>query len=259
MAAANGSNVRAVLGWAGVVGVLLVAAPAATGRAQESMVEAGGRLYAANCSVCHGTDGQGMTGERPDVGPPLRGVDAAYVDLTMRTGRMPIVDPRVGIVDAPDIGDEERAAIVAWMTEELALRGAVPDVPEGSVARGAELYARHCAACHGSTGAGGISAGATLVRAVRGVDRTGVVEAIRVGPFEMPVFEESVITDQEAADVATYVQYLTQAPSTPLGLVEIDRVSMTALVVVLVVVAIAVMVLVARPVPFLRSDEERDG
>lgn len=258
MAVASASNVRAVLGWTGVLTVLVTLAWQSTSAAQESVREAGGKLYAANCAVCHGTDGRGITGEGADAGPSLLGIDVALADLTMRTGRMPIVEPRVGIVADPDLGEDERAAIVAWMTEEFGLRGSVPAVAPGDLARGGDLYARNCAACHGSTGAGGISAGATLVRAVKGVDRTGVVEAIRVGPFEMPVFEESVISDQDAADIATYVQHLTEGPSTPLGLVEVDRVTMSALAVVLVVVAVGATVLIARPVPFPRSEDDAD-
>lgn len=257
MAAGNGKNVRAVLGWVTVLAAVVVV-PDRAGHAQEPMVDLGGQLYAANCAMCHGTNGAGITGEGPDAGPPLTGIDVAYADLTMRTGRMPIVEPRVGIVADPDIGEAERAAIVAWMKQEFGLTGDVPDVAEGDLARGGDLYARNCAACHGSTGAGGISAGATLVRAVKGVDRIGVVEAIRVGPFEMPVFEESVISDQDAADIATYVEYLSEAPATPLGLVEIDRVTMAALAGVLVVAAVGIMVLTSRPVPFLRRDDADD-
>lgn len=232
-------------------------APGGSGEAagQGDQLRLGGQVYALQCAVCHGTDGAGTTGAGPLDGPPVNDVDVAYVDLTLRTGRMPLRVEEVGILD-DQLDDRQREAVVAWMRREFDLPGEIPAVAGGSSARGQELYVRHCAACHGSTGRGGVSAGGTAVRAVRGVEAVAIAEAIRVGPFRMPRFDADVLDDEDVADIASYVAEMTARPATPLGLVEMDRVEAAVLVLALVGAMVGVMLLVAAPVP--RPDEGSD-
>lgn len=190
----------------------------------------------------------GMPGTGVAAGPPVNGVDVAYVDLTLRTGRMPIIEPSVGIVEDPAIQGADREALVAWMADRFDLPGALPAVGEGDAGRGQELYATYCMQCHGADGAGGVAAEGTLVRPVEGVDPVAVVEAIRVGPFQMPRFDEQVLSDEASADIAAYVQHLSDAPTTPLGLGELNRVTMAGLAGALVLALLGVVFLVARPV-----------
>lgn len=261
------SAARAWRGWllvallvaAGSVGTGVVGAAERSARSQEAEpasgspasaaadLRLGGQLYALQCAVCHGTDGAGVGGSGRTAGPALQDVDVAYLDLTLRTGRMPLALKELGIAGEA-LDEAERVALVAWLQREHDLPGAVPEVGEGAIGRGHALYARFCAACHGSTGYGGVSAGGTLVRPVRDADAVAVAEAIRVGPFRMPEFDSDLLDDDDVADIAAYVTQMASEPSTPLGLDELDRVQMGALVLVLAAGMLGVVLLVARPV-----------
>lgn len=237
---------RPLAGWLVVLlaGVVALALLPPAGAAQPE-VERGGQLYQRTCAVCHGTTGEGVAGQGVQSGPTLRDVDVAYVDLVVRTGRMPILEPRLGVVEQR-LGDADRAALVAWMVAELGLEGDVPDVVAGDAARGQALYVTYCAACHGSTGRGGIAGDGTLVPSLTGLDATAIVEAARVGPFEMPVFEEEILPDEDAADVAAFVRELGAGRTTPLGLAEIDNVQAAGLALLLFLLVLGVVFAVDR-------------
>ena len=207
----------------------------------------GGELFQANCAACHGPTGQGGTGTEGELtaGPPLADVDIAYADMTMRTGRMPIADRSVGVY-IEELTDEQREAIVAWMIERLAVPGEIPEVLEGDPGRGQELYARNCVACHGAGGAGGISGAGVTVPAIEGVDPVASVEATRVGPFEMPAFSEQVLDDQQASDIAAYLQAADDAPRTLLGMHEVDEVTGALFAAGLVLLALVALLIVDR-------------
>ncbi|CAN5515706.1 hypothetical protein BH23ACT9_BH23ACT9_30930 [soil metagenome] len=247
-----------LLGWAlvlAVAGVLLAQGRGQAETTEQPDVALGASVYAANCTVCHGSTGAGMQGTDQSAGPALIGVDAAYVDLTMRTGRMPLLAPEVGVVPPHDgLADREREAVVEWMIAEFGIADSRPAEPiEGDIARGHELYTQHCAACHGATGSGGVSGEGTLILPVIGVDRVATVEAIRVGPFRMPRFATQQLSDEDAAAVAVFVDSLDQRSVTPLGLQEIDRVAMAVLVIPLILGITGLILLVARPVDVARS------
>jgi ubiquinol-cytochrome c reductase cytochrome c subunit len=233
-------------------GWLLVHEPptsAAAGLTQPSEVH-GDQVYAATCAACHGVRGEGRVGEATGVeaGPPIRGLEVAYHDQLLRTGRMPIREPQAGIT-RDQLTAAEREAVIGWMTEAFGLVGQIPEVGEGDRGRGHELYAISCSACHGATGQGGIGAEGTRILGVAGLDRVAVAEAIRVGPFDMPRFDEAVLDDDDLAAVATFVsEDLSNPPRTPLGLAEMHRVTFWALAGALAVALVAAVVLVARPV-----------
>ena len=215
---------RTWLGWLAVCGVGLVAlasavaAPAAPGRAADQVVaERGGDLYQRWCAVCHATDGTGTA-----AGPPLADVDVAYLDLTIRTGRMPLADPTRGVAEQR-LTDVQREAIVAYLTDVLDLDGRVPEVAPGSPAAGRTVYALRCAACHGPGGGGGLAGDGTEVPAVVGLDAVAIAEATRQGPFEMPRFGPDVVSDEEMSDVAAFLDEDVHVPATPLGYTSLGR------------------------------------
>lgn len=250
----------ALLAWVvlGVIGAAAWGLLADRGAARAQQTGAPGRgaeVYAVHCAACHGPTGQGGRGEGVQAGPALRGLEVALVDQQVRTGRMPIVEPSVG-VDGPEVlAAQDREALVAWMAERMELTGDVPRVAQGDAARGHELYGIHCAACHGSLGTGGVGAAGTIIPGVLGHDRTAHVEAIRTGPYDMPRFDEGVLSDQDAADVATFVvEALDGAPRTPLGLREMHRVTMWGMAGVLAVGLLALVVLLGRSVPAPSGD-----
>jgi cytochrome c oxidase cbb3-type subunit 3 len=161
-------------------------------------VERGAELYAANCASCHGDNGQGV----PKVGPilnsknfleaadddtifgiirdgvpntampaygeakggPLR--DSQVKDLVVfirnweaAAPELPTATPTATATTTPTTGAPEAPATTSQpgKTPTVAL-----PVVAGDAAKGAELYAAHCVACHGSGGQGGPVAKAPL-------------------------------------------------------------------------------------------------
>lgn len=182
------------------------------------------KLFRSDCAVCHGVDGHGTSRA-----PTLVGVGRSGVDFMVSTGRMPLVEPgrrRVPnqpIQPLPNIsqGDAnltpnrsnpayDPATISALATYVSELTGGGPDIPTvagGQVAMGGVLYRQQCAACHSWSGDGG----ALLHREAPPLHQATQVqtaEAIRLGPGQMPKFSSAALTNNQVADVASYVDYL---------------------------------------------------
>jgi ubiquinol-cytochrome c reductase cytochrome c subunit len=216
--------------------------PSRNQRAQ--LLDRGAGLFQAHCAACHGTRGQGGPGPGVLAGPAVDDVDINFVDLTLRTGRMPIVSTEHGIrIDRYD--DEQREALVAFMLERFDLPGEIPEVGAGDAARGQELYIRNCAACHAAAAGGGISGATALVPPLTGLDPIAIHQGTRVGPFEMPAFESAVLDDQAIADMVAYLEIVDTSPRTALGLQELDAISSALLMLVLALAAGVVIMVVA--------------
>jgi ubiquinol-cytochrome c reductase cytochrome c subunit len=206
-------------------------------------VALGGQLYAQYCAQCHASDGSGAivgnTGRRAPALVDRPEVTAAYVDLTLRTGRMPPPgDPFDNQPRDVAFDDAQRAAIVAYAVEQFGLTSDIPQVVEGNAGRGQRVYATNCAACHGATGAGGVAGAGAWTPNVAQYDAVTLAEAIRVGPFQMPAFGPDQVTDQEVGDVAAFLEEVRDEEGTPLGLVELNPVFASGFVALLAVVMI---------------------
>ena len=204
---------RAVLTSALAVALLLPAAAAADPPKQgiviphvppgTPLVELGRQLFAGNCATCHGADGRGI----PNRGPQLRGVGALAPDFYLRNGYMPL--ERVGIEPTPSrplFDDHEIRAIVAY----VASLGKGPPVPSpdpsrGSVSEGQRLFADHCSGCHQIALAGGYLTGG-VAPALNDVTTAQVAEAVRIGPYLMPTFPASQISDKQLNSLIAYVE-----------------------------------------------------
>ncbi len=257
---------RALGGWLLVTALLVaVAAPweASAGEADgpsTSTLAEGAELYAASCAACHGARGEGVAGPDDDVtaGPPVANLDVALVDAVLRTGRMPIVDREAGVGSPERFDDDEREATIAWMRDRLDLEGEIPEVGDGDVADGHLLYTQNCASCHGSGGAGGVSGDGTIVRGLRHTDPVATVAAIRTGPIGMPTFDEAVLSDEDAADVAAYVEaHLTEPETTVIGLAELGRPTVLLLVAGMALLTLGVLALVGAG-PRVRHLDDRE-
>jgi ubiquinol-cytochrome c reductase cytochrome c subunit len=254
MGARSGRSVRNLVAWLALVASCVTIALWSTSErvaAQEAQpsegdVELGGQLYAQACAQCHASDGSGATVPGTDrTAPALSGrseVTSSYVDLVLRTGRMPpAADPYDNQPRKVAFDEAQRQAIVAYMTDEFGLTDDLADVtqlPEGDAGRGQAAYAANCAACHGSTGAGGVAGGGAWTPAVNVYDTTTLTEAIRIGPFQMPAFGEDIISDQEAADIGAFMEEVRDEPGTPLGLVELNPVFASGFVALMAVAMI---------------------
>lgn len=196
----------------------------------------GDTLYTTHCARCHGADGLGGQSE---AAPALVGMPVALVDLVLRTNRMPPAHPDGSGVGPVDWDDERRMILLAHLTEEFDLEGTLPDPSEGQADVGREVFATHCAACHGYTADGGVAGGGAFTPRLVGLDAVTIAEAIRMGPFEMPAFAEEQISDDEVAHVAAYIDEVAHEAGTPLGLAELNPVFLAAFVGLLALAAVA--------------------
>jgi ubiquinol-cytochrome c reductase cytochrome c subunit len=173
------------------------------GNAQD--VEAGKALFEANCSTCHGLDGEGT-----DVAPSLIGVGAASVDFQMATGRMPMANNSPQAEAKPAQFDAEQISQVAAYVASLGPGPAIPSAEQvdpagGDAANGLALFRTNCAMCHNAVGAGGALTEGKYAPALYDSTPTEIYEAMLTGPQSMPVFNEANIDPQGKQDIIAYL------------------------------------------------------
>jgi ubiquinol-cytochrome c reductase cytochrome c subunit len=178
----------------------------------QSDIEAGQRLFQANCASCHGLEAQGT-----DDAPSLIGVGAAAVDFQVGTGRMPMAMSGPQAEQKPPQFDQTQIDQLAAFVASLAPG---PDVPSsdytdggGDAAKGAELFRVNCAMCHNVAGAGGALTEGKFAPPLRGVTGTHVYEAMVTGPQNMPVFNDRTISPEGKRDIITYLKFIDANPS----------------------------------------------
>jgi ubiquinol-cytochrome c reductase cytochrome c subunit len=201
----------------------------------------GALIYQQQCAQCHGGDGRGGLVQGTDRrAPPVRDLELGYVDLVLRTGRMPPVgDPFDNRLRKPTVTGEEREALVTWIDAEFGLTGGIPEARPGDPAKGLQVYSVHCAHCHGSSGAGGVAGAGAFTPSLTGYEPVVIAEAIRVGPFEMPQFSREQVTDEEVNHIVGFLQQVEEEESTPIfGLVEINPVYASGFVALLALVMV---------------------
>lgn len=121
----------------------------------------GAKLYAQNCATCHGESGIGGIGV-PLALPSFQAtVDDSYLSNTIRYGRPGRVMPAF-----TQLKEEEVNAVVQHVRSWY--KGKIPTFSrqtlKGNPAHGQQLFAVHCAACHGASGEGGKGTGVTFSR-----------------------------------------------------------------------------------------------
>ncbi|HEY3922152.1 MAG TPA: c-type cytochrome [Gaiellaceae bacterium] len=179
---------------------LVLAPPAAASSPGVVHARTGAALYAANCAKCHGPTGEGLKA------PSLRGVGERAADFYLRTGAMPIARP----------GEQPEPSRVLFSQRELrqlirfvGSLGKGPPVPKpqpakGNLAEGMRLFTDHCAGCHQVAAEGGFVTGAR-VPPLEGVPAVRIAEAVRVGPYLMPMFSPRAISNAQLDSIVRYV------------------------------------------------------
>jgi ubiquinol-cytochrome c reductase cytochrome c subunit len=198
--------------------LIALALPAVASAA--SPVKQGKQLYGRFCASCHGPAGGGQLGARAGSGPArdqmtmtgegpsLRGVGALAADFYLSTGYMPL--KRTGIQPRRSqllLGPREIDALVAY----VASLGPGPAVPtphpeRGNLSEGQHLFTERCAGCHQIVAAGGYVTGA-VPPALSAATPTQIAEAVRIGPYVMPTFSRSSISDRQLDSIIRYVEY----------------------------------------------------
>ena len=187
--------------------------------ADPELIEHGRQLYQVGCSTCHGENAEG-TGEGDNAVPSLVGVGAAAADFQLRTGRMPLaVIGKQAVRKPPAYGNDEIEALVAYVAS-LGPGPAIPvvDVASADAVNGGDLFRANCAACHNAAGVGGALSYGHHAPPLLEATPTEVVEAMRTGPGQMPVFGPDTFTDEQATDIAAYVTGNLQHPDNRGGL-----------------------------------------
>jgi ubiquinol-cytochrome c reductase cytochrome c subunit len=176
----------------------------------------GKSLYAAHCLSCHGVDGSGVTStshprgvlDLQGLGPPLKGVGALAADFYLTTGYMPLADPHDQPRHTKSPFDKREIAALVTYVASLGKGPAVPSphAERGSISRGLSLFTEHCAGCHQVVAEGGYVTNA-VAPPLHQATPVQIAEAVRVGPYLMPRFPTSQISDAQLDSIIAYVQW----------------------------------------------------
>lgn len=240
--------------------LLALAGPAAAQEAGDP--EQGAELYAENCLVCHGPQGEGRAGA--SLNHVFGGIapDAALT-ATISQGVQGTFMPAWHEDQGGPLNGEQIADIVAyiesWGTAVEPVAPAprppaetIPPVEEvdGDPNTGYVVFQQNCVACHGEGGEGRI--GATLTTAFAAIEPGAVaLDTISRGieGSLMPPFAQEhggPLTDDEINDVAAYVLSIQQdaAPPPPevIGRGSALPLLLVALATVVLIVALGVAV-----------------
>ncbi len=118
-------------------------------------IKIGGRLFASNCSVCHGSDAKGTYGF-PNLTDDIWrwGGSPDEIQASILNGRQAAMPAWLAI-----LGSEGVNNVASYVVSDLGGR----KLPEGSkadAAAGKVIYATNCSACHGAEGHGNPAMGA---------------------------------------------------------------------------------------------------
>ncbi len=121
----------------------------------------GHALYQNNCAACHGSDGHGGVGVPLALPDFQYQVSDRYLAETIRRGRPGRVMPAFDGLSAAQL-----QALVQYVRSLGPGRPVAHGAVEihGDPQHGKQLYAKHCAACHGPQGGGGEGTGVTFSR-----------------------------------------------------------------------------------------------
>ncbi|NVK39451.1 MAG: cytochrome-c oxidase, cbb3-type subunit III [Gammaproteobacteria bacterium] len=171
----------------------------------EEALATGQRIFASNCSVCHGPTASGSEGF-PNLTDNdwLYGGSPAAIKQTILAGRNGAM-PANGL--KPDMTDEQRKDVVAHVLSLSGREGA------GDATKGKALFAQACAACHGADGSGNQAVGAPNLTDniwLYGGSEAKIEFTVRHGrAARMPAWNE-ILGEDKVHVVSAYVYSLSQ-------------------------------------------------
>jgi ubiquinol-cytochrome c reductase cytochrome c subunit len=177
--------------------------PAVVARGESAMLAAEGReLFLEGCASCHGQDARGIA----DRGPNLHGAGALSADFYLRTGRMPLAVPgEQPMRNDPLYSEDEIQRLVAYVGSLGGPGIPTVDPAAGDLSEGERLFTLFCAGCHGKLAVGGTVTGA-LAPSLDQATPVQVAQAIRIGPYVMPRFDEKLLDQGEVDSIVAYVE-----------------------------------------------------
>jgi len=227
-------NEEQIAGLADFISDNFVRPAAATDAGKPGALLPGAKLFADNCSVCHGDDGTGAVwGSASLVSPPRNfTTEESRRELSLERMIRSVTYGRPGTPMAAfggQLSSDEIAQVVGFVRRQFmgigdeasapsaaALAGRADDaIPAGDYRRGEVLYLPNCTTCHGISGAGDGPRAYFIVPRPRNflesltrqaTSRETLFDGIKHGVTgrEMPAWGK-VLDDQQIADLAEYV------------------------------------------------------
>lgn len=193
--------------------LVALALPGLASAASPQLVRQGRDLYVRGCVSCHGPDARGVAPGGPrgaggvtGAGPSLVGAGALAADFELRTGYMPLRDPRQAPRRSkPTYAEDEIDALVAYVGSLGGPGIPLPHPRRGSLSEGLRLFTESCAGCHQVAGRGGVVTGSVAPPLSRATP-VQVAEAVRLGPYVMPRFPRSQLSDRQLDSIILYLE-----------------------------------------------------
>ena len=169
----------------------------------------GGRLFASNCSVCHGSDAKGAYGF-PNLTDDdwLWGGEPETIKTTILHGRQAVMP------GWKDVIGEEGIRNVAGYVRSLSGR----DTPEGisvDIEQGQKIFAANCVVCHGPEAKGVTAMGAPNLTDnvwLYGSSFAQIQQTLRYGRNGRMPAQEAILGNDKVHLLAAYVYSLSQQP-----------------------------------------------
>jgi mono/diheme cytochrome c family protein len=196
-------------------------------------LELGAQLFAENCAVCHGANGEGRVGvelskDWPSIRPDLlvksaieEGVPGSPMPAWSQENGGPLTDAEIEALTLYILSWETGGLPDLSPTPTYTPRPPITPIPdvEGDPNRGAVLYADNCVVCHGPNGEGRV--GATLDQnwpSIRPDLRIKVAIERGVSGSPMPAWSQEnggPLIDEDINDIVAYILSW-EAPEQPL-------------------------------------------
>ncbi|MDR8014021.1 cytochrome-c oxidase, cbb3-type subunit III [Ectopseudomonas guguanensis] len=178
----------------------------------ERALKMGGRLFASNCSVCHGSDAKGSYGFPNLADNSWRwGGEPETIKTTILKGRHGMMPPQ-----GAAIGEDGVRNVAAFVLTRLGGRE-LPEGSEADIAAGQQIFASTCFACHGADGKGTAAMGAPDLTQpsafIYGSSFTQLQQTIRYGRSGHMPAQEDFLGNDKAHLLAAYVLKLSQGES----------------------------------------------
>lgn len=169
----------------------------------------GGRLFASNCSVCHGSDAKGAYGF-PNLTDNewLWGGEPETIKTSILAGRQAAMPGWLNV-----IGEDGIRNVTGYV---LSLSGR--DTPEGiniDIEQGQKIFASTCVACHGPEGKGTQAMGAPDLTDnvwLYGSSFGQIQQTLRYGRNGRMPAQEEILGNDKVHLLAAYVYSLSQQP-----------------------------------------------
>jgi len=173
----------------------------------EQALKMGGRLFASNCSVCHGSDAKGAYGF-PNLTDNdwLWGGDPESIKTTILKGRQGMMPAQLAV-----IGEDGIRNVAGYVRSLSGLKN--PEGIEVDLAAGQDIFAANCAVCHGADAKGQQAMGAPNLTDkiwLYGSSFAQVQQTLRHGRTGKMPAQEDFLGNDKVHLLAAYVYSLSQ-------------------------------------------------